>query len=146
MSNFRETDTISFAADACAATKSTSTKFDLGSMDNRKPISFFTYHHITTELQPSLEKQKKQLEAQKATGSSGLDDEIKAVEAAIAGWKEILLDYEKTNQQACKQSFPSGRPLAGGKYETCGDGLGVELKSGKDWVSNVAYFQSSPFI
>ncbi|EJK48096.1 hypothetical protein THAOC_33136, partial [Thalassiosira oceanica] len=67
-----------------------------------RPISFFTWHHVTTELQPNLNKQLKQLQDERATlndSTEDIDNQIKAVKASIEGWKEILADYDKTNQQ-----------------------------------------------
>lgn len=63
-----------------------------------RPLSFFTWQHITTELQPNLNKQLKQLLDQKANSGAGsqashsanIDDQIKAVNASIEGWNEIL--------------------------------------------------------
>ena len=48
---------------------------------------------MTTELQPNLNKQLKQLQDEKekteGTGDD-IEDQIKAVNASINGWKEIL--------------------------------------------------------
>ena len=49
---------------------------------------------MTTELQPNLNKQLKQLQDEKANPTDStdvdIDDQIKAVNASINGWKEIL--------------------------------------------------------
>lgn len=72
-----------------------------------------------------------------------IDEEKKAVQAAIDGWKEILADYERTNAQACLQSFgPKGRPKAGGGYKPCGAGITdaenktVLLPTSTHWFDN----------
>ncbi|EJK67225.1 hypothetical protein THAOC_11773, partial [Thalassiosira oceanica] len=50
---------------------------------------FFTWHHVTTELQPNLNKQLKQLQDEKANSTDStdddIDDQIKAVNASIQG-------------------------------------------------------------
>ena len=73
---------------------------------------------MTTELQPNLNKQLKQLQDEKekteGTGDD-IEDQIKAVNASINGWKEILgrscVPFEKVTIQKwlCAHLFFCGK-------------------------------------
>ena len=114
---FRETRTIQFNETTCTASEAPRTvTFDVGSQENRKPLSFVSYFQVVNEIQPQLER----VLASKIAESNGrpseaespapspdqIESQINITQNGINAWRTILAEYEDTHAMAQNKTLP----------------------------------------
>ena len=126
---FRETRTILFNETTCTASEESPRRvtFDVGSQDNRKPLSFVSYFQVKNAIQPQLDRVLASKMAERngelsevdspipsdadspAPSPDQLQSQISILEAGANAWRSILADYEDTHAKARNKTLPQAR-------------------------------------
>lgn len=94
--------------------------------EGRRPLSFISYHQITTEILPQLRAaldankvQKNSTEEKTEEEVDEIDQAISVLEAGIRGWDEILGKYENATERATNGHGTSIADVFKRKRPTC---------------------------